>query len=121
MKFDWSGYLEIAKDLAKLDSEAAKRNAISRAYYALYGVARRWLVENGHVLSQDRNSHQKDWEFFKLHEDAALFEVGEIGSDLRSSRNKVDYALGELAIPSRQVSQLIDDAEHAIGLLAQKT
>ena len=39
MSFDWSEYLDLARELAKF-SEAGQRSAISRAYYAAFCTAR---------------------------------------------------------------------------------
>ncbi len=51
MPFDWPEYLELAKDLAGLQSsgysrEAAERSAVSRAYYAAFGQARNYAMQN---------------------------------------------------------------------------
>lgn len=48
MSFDWSGYLDVAKELASValtsaNKEAKLRSAISRAYYAAFILARNYL------------------------------------------------------------------------------
>jgi hypothetical protein len=42
--FDWSDYLTLAKQLATNADEASKRAAISRAYYAAFGLARNYVI-----------------------------------------------------------------------------
>lgn len=39
MPFDWDGYLFLAEELALRVDEAAKRSAISRAYYSVFNLA----------------------------------------------------------------------------------
>jgi hypothetical protein len=49
--FDWSRYLDLADELARrVSDEAAERSAISRAYYAAFGMSRRHLVQSGIVV-----------------------------------------------------------------------
>ncbi len=39
MPFDWNNYLTLAEELAARTDDAAKRTAISRAYYCVFNLA----------------------------------------------------------------------------------
>lgn len=46
--FEWDQFLDLARQLGKqTDSEAALRSAISRAYYAVLGIAYLQLIDSG--------------------------------------------------------------------------
>jgi uncharacterized protein (UPF0332 family) len=66
--------------------EAALRSAISRAYYAAYWVARRFLSDAGIRVQ----GHIETWDAFRQL-DEARWKTGENGSLLRRSRNNADY------------------------------
>jgi hypothetical protein len=51
MSFDWLGYLDLAKELndsLTFNTEAKQRSAVSRAYYAVFNLAKpilnKWKV-----------------------------------------------------------------------------
>jgi uncharacterized protein (UPF0332 family) len=45
MTFDWNEYLRLAQSLAEDEGDAARRSAVSRAYYAAFNRARAFNVE----------------------------------------------------------------------------
>lgn len=105
MRFDWSDYLSLARELAAIsgdsdNSEAKLRSAVSRAYYAVFCLARNYLrdVEQDSRLSSNRtpdiNEHQYVADEFIYHRSKAkkLIKIGENLSRLRQFRNKADYA-----------------------------
>jgi hypothetical protein len=53
MSFDWNQYLTIAAELAKRGDECSSRVAVSRAYYAAYWKARKYVEDDGY-----RKSHR---------------------------------------------------------------
>ena len=103
MRFDWSEYLNLAEELAAIsgdsdNNEAKLRSAISRAYYAVFCLARNYLrdVEQDSRLSRktpDINEHQYVAEKFIFHKSKAkkMIKIGENLSRLRLFRNKADY------------------------------
>jgi uncharacterized protein (UPF0332 family) len=85
--FDPREFLRLAEELAKRGhDEAALRSAISRAYYAAYWVARRFLFGAGIRVQ----GHIEIWNAFRQLDEAA-WKTGENGSLLRRSRNSADY------------------------------
>jgi hypothetical protein len=56
--FEWDQFLDLARQLGKqTDSEAALRSAISRAYYAVLGIAYLQLIDSGWILPQRGSMH----------------------------------------------------------------
>jgi len=65
MIFDWDKYRELAKDLWKSETEAARRTAISRVYYTVYHRAKIYLENEGFQFRQFESSHRQIWDEFK--------------------------------------------------------
>jgi hypothetical protein len=92
----WRSYIVLAEELVGRDSEAAKRSAVSRAYYGAFNAARRWLEANG-VPIENHRAHQQVWRTFGAAEHAFSQTegkwrmVGELGAGLRGLRNQADY------------------------------
>jgi len=111
MSFDWSQYLDVSQELTKQAKtspmplqEAQLRSAISRAYYAAFGRARRHLINyeripepRGNMLFNDLgeriNIHQYVRECFKNRDDETYQEIGENLERLSKLRNIADYNL----------------------------
>lgn len=93
--FDWEGYLRLAEELSKSkDNESHLRAAVSRAYYAAYNVARRYIEEEKPDLAIDGGSHQKIWNAFpKNTPGAKSIETGINinGFKLQGYRVEADY------------------------------
>ena len=99
MKFDWSEYFNLAKELAKTSEEAELRSAVSRAYYSAFCLARNYLrdIEQDPRLSRNKTYDIKVHEYvakeFIHHQPKSQTRI-EIGKDLtrlRIMRNKADY------------------------------
>jgi len=98
MSFDWSEYLNIARELAGQamalsSAEAKKRCAISRAYYAAFCSARNYLrdKDNDPNIPVGGNAHGYVRRQFKTSKDKVRREVGEDLARLVAKRNLVDY------------------------------
>ena len=99
MKFDWSEYFYLAKELAETSEEAELRSAVSRAYYSAFCLARNYLrdTEQDPQLSPnktyDGNVHQYVAEQFIHHQSKSqtMIEIGKDLIRLRKMRNKADY------------------------------
>ena len=48
--FDWADYLRLAQELAQRGEESCKRSAVSRAYYSVFNLARRWFFHNDQAI-----------------------------------------------------------------------
>lgn len=109
MSFDWSQYLDIARELAEQAEnaphplqEAKYRASISRAYYAVFGKARYHLRHNDKIPEPDPlvdsngqrvNIHQYVKEVFKNSGDQERIEIGLALDRMVQNRNVADYDL----------------------------
>ncbi len=97
MSFDWSNYLDLARELQRQGAvhsskEAELRSAISRAYYAAFCKARNYLRDRRHlILSQGPEAHSEVQDTFQVSPDRRLKEIGENLNRLRTFRNRADY------------------------------
>lgn len=98
MSFDWSEYLNIARELAGQpmalsSAEAKKRCAISRAYYAAFCSARNYLrdKDNDPNIPVGGDVHGYVRRQFKTSKDKVRREVGEDLARLVAKRNLADY------------------------------
>jgi hypothetical protein len=88
VSFDWKTFLACAETLAKAQDEAAKRSAISRAYYAAYNVVRVFL----HVIPPpNSDSHNLVWEAALNDNRREVQNLGTKGNRLKKRRKSADY------------------------------
>lgn len=119
----WPEYIVLADDLATHGSEAARRSAISRAYYGVFNPARRWLEANVGPIG-NRAVHKQVWDAFsapgRASEDTRdKWEVvGEIGELLRGLRNQADYD-DDMPNLDRRAPEAVSRAERVLVLLAE--
>lgn len=98
MSFDWEGYLKLAKILSSdpevnpLD-EARYRTAISRAYYAVFQIAKDFLRDKDYQRNIPREHvHQFVREKFITHSLGGNYhKIGRNLEDLNHKRNNADY------------------------------
>jgi len=91
MAFDWHAYLDLAEQLtmdgASKEAEAGNRAAVSRAYYAVYNIARGQVPANV-TRRRGGSSHRDLIDHFHQsgqHSTANLLE------SMRDRRNEADY------------------------------
>ncbi len=119
----WDGYLVLAEDLASRDEEAARRSAVSRAYYGAFNPARRWVEENLEPID-NRAAHQQVWRAFRISVRAdegtrTKWEtVGELGNSLRLLRNQADYA-DKFTELDRHAVEAVGTAKQILTLLPE--
>ncbi len=91
--FAWTDYLAFAKTIRQdPGGETAERAAISRAYYACFGVASDWARTDGLVTAtKGPGSHADVWVWFKRHRNTSLRPIGREGFRLKDYRVKADY------------------------------
>jgi len=103
MNFCWKNYINLAKELIEISESrrdleiACLRSSISRFYYAIYGLARNYLIRKVgrdylyNEENQDENIHQKvqNWFIGSNSEEEKI--IGEHLKNMRLSRNKADY------------------------------
>lgn len=88
MSFDWTTFLACAETLAQVQDEAAKRSAISRAYYAAYNVVRVFLQVKPPPGS---DSHKLVWDAAMNDSRREVQSLGRKGERLKARRKNADY------------------------------
>jgi len=123
MKFDWSEYFNLAKELAETSKEAELRSAVSRAYYSAFCLARNYLrdIEQDPRLSHnqtDINVHKYVADEFIHHKSKSktMIEIGKDLNRLRPRRNKADYEDIIFNLPKEVITALML-AENIISAL----
>lgn len=112
--FDWSDYLEIARSLNRGPppalAEAAGRCAVSRAYYASYGHARRYASRLGFTPRFGAQDHGRLVGYLRQN---GLTDEADDLETLRLWRNECDYddTVGALSL---LVANAIDGAERVL-------
>ncbi|MBW4687035.1 MAG: HEPN domain-containing protein [Komarekiella atlantica HA4396-MV6] len=97
MSFDWSEYLNVAKELAGVattpaNQEAKCRAAISRAYCAAFITARNYLREQeGISIPKTSDAHRYVSDQFELSSDLMRKSVAKKLARLRGFRRQADY------------------------------
>lgn len=97
MSFDWSEYLDVAKELASVanssaNREAKLRSAISRAYYAAFINARNHLRDReGLLIPRTSEAHKYVRDQFYYSSDSVRQSLGEKLLRLRDFRRQADY------------------------------
>lgn len=111
MSFAWNDYLALAKSLASAGAdEASLRTAVSRAYYAAFHEARRYVAAAKPDVDLPRDGRQHDIVWRTLSEGLRQeMAASTHGRKLRQKRTKADYQLTGLRFPS--------DAQFAITVL----
>jgi uncharacterized protein (UPF0332 family) len=120
MSFDWSDFLPLADALTAADwdvnREASLRTAISRAYYAAFGMARR-RVRSVRATRQSAAEHGEVASFYATRYGELGEEVATVLGRLRYRRNAADYD-DDLAGVENLCSLSIEDAHNLLTLLA---
>jgi hypothetical protein len=117
----WATLVTLAADLVAQESEAAKRSAISRAYYGAFNEARRRLEARG-IGIDDHRAHSQVCRTFK-DADGATSEthqkwqqVGDLMWGLRSLRIEADYVDGIHRL-DRKAADAVALAQRILALL----
>src|SRR6267154_1443857 len=106
-------FLPLARQLLGLGGEAARRSAVSRAYYAAFHVARDLLAGLGFVVPRADRAHEY---LYRRLNNCGLPTVRVAAGklhDLRSRRNQADYDLA-LAVSVPLATGQVAAAEFAI-------
>jgi uncharacterized protein (UPF0332 family) len=88
--FDWASYLVLARELAKQPDEASHRSAVSRAYYAIFNMARLLLEGEGTAITSTGRAHDDVWRALEA-AGRGRRKLGADGKRLREMRRKADY------------------------------
>jgi uncharacterized protein (UPF0332 family) len=131
MKFDWSEYFNLAKELAETSKEAELRSAVSRAYYSAFCLARNYLrdIQQYPKLwrqkTDDINAHQYVAEKFIYNQSKSqiMIEIGKDLTRLRIMRSKADYedTIFNLQKEARTALMLAKNIISALSKLTQQS
>jgi uncharacterized protein (UPF0332 family) len=117
--FDWSAFLSQAQRLAEGRDEAGYRSSISRAYYSVFGLARRRLRDVERLpVPNTGQAHDYVWRAFASSaSDVHRVAIGTDGRRLRNRRRLADYddVVADLGLLS---SECLADAQRVIALIA---
>jgi hypothetical protein len=117
--FDWGEYLNQALRLAAGGDEAGYRSSISRAYYSVFGIARRRLSDVEHLtVPTTGRAHEYVWMTFgSAAADVTRAAIGAGGRRLRNRRNLADYddVVADLALLSKES---LAEAQRVIALIS---
>jgi hypothetical protein len=89
--FDWSEYLNLARELASRKEEACLRSSLSRAYYYVYDLALIRAERNGFVSVQGESTHGQLWRLFNKSPEPECINLGQIALRLKEKRERADY------------------------------
>jgi uncharacterized protein (UPF0332 family) len=84
-------FLVLAQQLAAASTEAAWRTAVSRAYYAVFHIARQLLEDLGFRVPLADRAHAYLWLRLSNSGEPNVVQAGQILNDLRRDRNWADY------------------------------
>jgi uncharacterized protein (UPF0332 family) len=111
-------YLQCAAELVKKGAAADCRTSVSRAYYAVFHVARDYLLQGGFRVAKSDSAHIMVARFLSWSNDMAIGDVSAQISDLRSARNEADYDLDRLRLENvKNASMWIETARSCIDVL----
>jgi uncharacterized protein (UPF0332 family) len=124
MSFDWHHYLELAKHLnananSFPDTEACYRSVVSRAYYAVYCLARNYIKQTDNVTFSG-NDHKRLQDHLTSGPGQQLrHKIGNQLKQLHQVRIKADYADNLDELPVNSASKALAQAERIINNLHQ--
>jgi hypothetical protein len=121
MSFDWSNFLPLAEELTAVDRdanrEACLRTAISRAYYAAFGMARRSARTIRLTTRQSAAEHGEIAAFYTKRYGKTGEKIAIALGRLRNRRNAADYD-DDFADVEDICLLSIEDARDLLQLLA---
>jgi uncharacterized protein (UPF0332 family) len=90
--FDWREFLAFAEEIVanSAATEASHRSAVSRAYYAVFNLARTHLVAEQRIDPARHEAHEQVWLALEAGSRAER-RIGQGGRRLRYWRNWADY------------------------------
>lgn len=110
MPFDWNNYLTLAEQLATVPDEAAKRTAISRAYYCVFNLAFARAESNAGRPPGEYGIHQWCWERYKATPDPSCHQLGIDGERMKARRVRADYNPADIRRLDDEVRRMLEEA-----------
>ena len=117
--------LDIARTLRNMDGPAAKRSAISRAYYFAYHSLRAWLVGENIRIRESGGGHEDVTNALWYSKHDHLRGMSRAAQSLRTSRLGADYRLARSefeahgnAVAAVEIAEVLMEDLDAFRLLA---
>lgn len=110
MPFDWNNYLTLAEELATRADEAAKRSAISRAYYCVFNLAFARAQSNAGSPPGEYGHHQWCWDRYKSTPEPSCRQLGIDGERMKWRRVRADYNPADIRRLDDEVRRMLDEA-----------
>jgi uncharacterized protein (UPF0332 family) len=120
MSFDWSEYLDLAKEMTKVglssSQEAVLRCAISRAYYAAFCSSRNFALTEGATFKKTGEDHRLVPTYFTHSTDRKRQKIATKLKRLKDNRRQADYE--DVVTSYKFLWQMsLQDAEYIINTL----
>jgi hypothetical protein len=109
MPFNWNDFFTLAEKLAAEADDAAKRTAVSRAYYSAFHDAME-RAERNCGPKQGATSHDWCWNRYIYSGDNNCNGIGVAGNRLKAMRVHVDYNSMEIPRFEEYVLRALSDA-----------
>ena len=114
--FDFREFLVVAEDLFTRGDQASYRTALSRAYYAVFGVAWHTLPPSLQTHIGQGRVHRETWSHYSGSSYLPCRQVAGVGGRLRILRHEADYQ-DAILFTTRRVRNALDEADQALQLL----
>lgn len=115
--FDWSAYLELARELGQEPREQCGRTAISRAYYAAFHHAKSFVERSTNVrMASDGRAHQDVPDELRRMRPAYPNAANKL-QELKRLRTWADYQSGSKLNLPQEVEKALAYAERIIDSL----
>jgi uncharacterized protein (UPF0332 family) len=125
MMFDWSNYLDLAKLLLQprtngaedLLEETCLRAAISRAYYAAFGVALAFAVgidADRLLVADNKHALLINWYGQRQRVKRDYATISQKLRKLRDDRNQADYDAAPISSIAKKAAEVVTQAEMVI-------
>jgi uncharacterized protein (UPF0332 family) len=118
--FDWNEYLQLAQQLSTLQTHAASRSAVSRAYYCAFHAASLSLQTNNVATNPkyQRDRHLRVWNIYILSSNKECRRIGNDGQRLKIARQSADYD-PKTEFSDTRVQRCISQAQNLVNNIGQ--
>jgi uncharacterized protein (UPF0332 family) len=115
MNFDWSSYLDLARELGGRPEQAAQRTSVSRAYYSAFHAASGSIQVNGVSTNPKFNGHPHKavWSVYGSSVRSECKKIAVYGFRLRDARVQADYDAAR-DVCADQVRRSLRDAQSIV-------
>ena len=118
MPFEWTMYLRLAEELASRPDEAAKRTAISRAYYFVFNIAFARAESTAGRCPVNEGRHAWCWNKYIQSPDIDCKQLGNDGDRMKRRRAEADYVESTKVNLDEQVRLMLIEAHRFEARLA---